>query len=164
MPVTPPPEKVLFQAKPHWIWLFRPALLMLFGLSCTCCSILAGTAKPSPGQRPPPETMIQTMIYISTCILALALLATIIAVLRYIHSNLILTNRRVIAEKGVFTQKSMEIFLWKVDSVYVETSPMGRTLGYGTVVILSGAAREPLGIYPRPQEIRQRIQEQVSKR
>lgn len=164
MPANHPPEKILFQAKPHWIWLLRPALLLLFGLSCTCCSIMAGSASPRPGQSPPPEKMIESMIYASTCIVALAVIVGIIAALRYIHSTFTLTNRRVIVEKGVFVQRSIEIFLWKVDSVYVETSPLGRFLGYGTVVVLSGAAREPLGIYPRPQEIRQRIQEQVSKR
>lgn len=164
MPPTPQPEIVLFKAKPHWIWLFRPALLMLFGLSCTCCSILAATAEPSPGRPPPPETMLQTMIYTSTCLLGLALIVTIIAVLRYIHSTFTLTNRRVILEKGVLTQRSIEIFLWKVDSVFVETSPLGRFLGYGTVIVFSGAVREPLGIYAKPQIIRQRIQDQVSRR
>lgn len=164
MPSTTLPETILFRARPHWIWLLRPALFMLFGLGCTCCSILVATAKPQPGQPPPPETMIQTMIYTSTCILGLALIVTIIAVLRYIHSKFILTNRRVILEKGVLIQRSIEIFLWKVDSVYVETSPLGRFLDYGTVIVFSGAVREPLGIYAQPQEIRQRIQNQVSRR
>lgn len=164
MPSPAPPETVLYQAKPHWIWLTRPALLMLVGLGCTCCSILAASANPPPGQPPPPEGMIATMTICSTCLLGLALLATIAATLRYIHSTFILTNRRVIWETGIFTQKTLEIFLWKVDSVYVETPFLGNLLGYGTVIVISGASRQSLGIYARPQEIRQRIQEQVSKR
>lgn len=52
-------------------------------------------------------------------------------------TELAITNKRVIAKKGLVQRETIEMFLNKVESVHVEQSVTGRVLNYGTV-ILSG--------------------------
>lgn len=156
-------ERTVYQAKPHWVYLLKPALFMVLGLSCTCCTGLFALAEPPPGQTPPPSEMIGCFVTISMIILGIALLGTIKAAIDFINSDFILTNRRVIVERGGIRHRSLEIFLKHVDSVVIETSPLGKLFGYGTVVINSGVIGPILIRISNPQEIRNRIQDQIAR-
>jgi uncharacterized membrane protein YdbT with pleckstrin-like domain len=158
-------EKTILHAKPHWIYLARPALLIFVGLTCSVCSILTGLSKPSPGRPAPSDSLISSMVSCSGCILMLGLILTILMIVMYFNSSFTLTNRRVIIEGGILNKKSHEIFLNKVESVYVERPLLGRMIGYGNIVITgSGGAKEPLRGFSDPQTIRNYIQEQVTKK
>ncbi len=52
-------------------------------------------------------------------------------------TELAITNKRVIAKKGLIQRDTIEMFLSKVEAAHVEQSVPGRVLDYGTV-ILSG--------------------------
>lgn len=163
MPIpSPSGERIIYKAKPHWIYLAKPIFLTLIGLVCTVCTLVLGTTKPPPGQPSLPNNTIEVFVTCSACIFAVALLGTIIVTLNYINSNFTLTSRRVIKERGGLKHRSLEIYLKQVDSVFVETSFLGKLLGYGTIVIMSGAVKESLISVANPQEIRRCIQEQIA--
>ena len=161
--VTPvrPGEYILYHSKPHWIHLLRSSLLVGTGLFCTCCTLFTAFSEPSPGRQPVSSETIQTLITCSTCLLAFALFSTFVSTLHYINSDFYLTNKRVISKSGGFRQKTLEIFFNKIDSLYVETSLLGRLLGYGTIVIMSGASEQRLFKFANPQQIRNAIVNQI---
>lgn len=158
----PPNEQIIYQSKPHWIFLAKPAALTLVGFFCTACTALTALAEPPPGQAPPPEGMLYTMGTCSACIFVAAFLVVLVRFTHYESAEFTLTNRRVILEHLQSRQHSLEIFLRQIDSVAVETSALGDLLGYGDVVIMAGAARQPLRRFANPQQIRHLIQEQIA--
>lgn len=100
----------------------------------------------------------------SGCILILAFIFMIVVLLAYRTARFTLTDRRVIKEAGILTTRTKEIFLSKVESVSVVTPLLGRLFGYGTVVITgSGGAAESFRWIENPQEIRNRIQQEISR-
>lgn len=64
--------------------------------------------------------------------------ASIITGIEYLTQHfliLVLTNKRVFMRYGIIQLDMLQFRLSKVESVEVETPPMGRLLGYGRVVI-----------------------------
>lgn len=72
-------------------------------------------------------------------------------ILRYMTSELALTNRRVVAKFGVLSTESQEIRLDKIESVGVHQSLIGRLFGYGSIVVSgTGGSRDVLPDIPDP--------------
>lgn len=158
-----PGEQVIYHSKPHWIILARGAFWTVIALVCTLCSILVGTTDPPPGQPPPPEGLINTLITCGACLFALALFSTLVALSRYLASDFVLTNQRVIEEiGGIIGKRSKEIYIKQIDSVVVHTPLLGNIFGYGSIIIKSGASDIPLANYANPQDIRHNINHQIS--
>lgn len=61
-----------------------------------------------------------------------------IAVIRYLTTELAVTNKRVIAKFGLIGRNTIEMNLAKVESIQVKQSILGRIFNYGSLVI-SGA-------------------------
>jgi uncharacterized membrane protein YdbT with pleckstrin-like domain len=63
----------------------------------------------------------------------------------YRTTELAVTNKRIIAKKGLIKRQTMEIFLDKVESVQVEQSVMGRIFNYGSLTISgTGGDKSPI--------------------
>jgi uncharacterized membrane protein YdbT with pleckstrin-like domain len=87
----------------------------------------------------------------SSVYLFLAALLLAPPVIRYFTNELALTNKRVIAKRGLLSLQTIEMRLEKIESIRVEQSIFGRLLGYGTVVIVgTGGTREPIPNIPDP--------------
>ena len=68
------------------------------------------------------------MLFVPT---ALAIKKTII----YTHTEIVLTNRRLICKQGVFHVRSKDIPLLKIQGVYVDAGFWGRFFNVGTIYI-----------------------------
>lgn len=68
----------------------------------------------------------------------LGLIFWIIAVLKYMTTELAITNKKIIAKFGFISRHTIELLLPKVESVQVNQSMLGRIFDYGSVVV-SGA-------------------------
>jgi uncharacterized membrane protein YdbT with pleckstrin-like domain len=76
-------------------------------------------------------------------------------VIRYLTTELALTNQRVIAKFGVIRRRTVELSLKRVESVQVEQGIIGRVFGYGSLVIAgAGRAAAPIPGVSRPMEFR----------
>jgi uncharacterized membrane protein YdbT with pleckstrin-like domain len=70
-------------------------------------------------------------------------------------TELVLTNRRVIAKFGVISRDTVEINIKKIESIRVKQGIFGRILGYGDVVVGgSGATHAPVPRIADPLEYR----------
>ncbi len=75
-----------------------------------------------------------------------------------------LTNRRIIAKKGIIRQHSMEILLDKVESITISQPLDGRIFGFGTVTVIgSGGTQELFKSISNPMELRKQVNSQISK-
>ncbi len=72
----------------------------------------------------------------------------------------VITNKRIICKTGLFSRRTLEMNLNKIESVNVDQGIMGRILGYGTITIIgTGGTRESFPDIARPVEFRKRFQE-----
>ena len=72
----------------------------------------------------------------------------------------VVTSKRIICKTGIFSRKTLEMNLNKIETVNVDQSIMGRLLGYGTITIIgTGGTRESFTDIAEPGEFRKRFQE-----
>lgn len=63
----------------------------------------------------------------------------IAATVRWAHTELVLTNRRVVRKTGVFNVETKDIPLHQILNVNVKINLLGRILNYGTITIATAA-------------------------
>jgi len=68
----------------------------------------------------------------------LGLIFWISAYLKYVSTELAITNKKIIAKFGFIKRDTIELLLPKVESIQVNQSLFGRMLNYGSIVV-SGA-------------------------
>jgi uncharacterized membrane protein YdbT with pleckstrin-like domain len=68
----------------------------------------------------------------------LGLLFWAIAAVRYLTTELAITNKRVIAKFGLISRSTIEINLQKIESIQVNQGILGRIFNFGSIVV-SGA-------------------------
>jgi uncharacterized membrane protein YdbT with pleckstrin-like domain len=91
--------------------------------------------------------------------LGLAILWLVAALIKRQSSEFVVTNKRVLMKVGVFTTRSIELLLSKVEAITVHQSLMGRLLGYGDIVLTgSGGTKEPFATIQSPLAFRNAVQ------
>lgn len=154
-------EVVLLQAKPHWIYLVRPAVMGLMGLLLSILSL------PALGYDYDPASLTAPFL---GCVGSMALCAgglmtvggvvgIVLVALAYSSWNLTITTQRVIAQTGILSRTSREIMLRQVESVSVRQGLLGRLVGYGNVVVV-GAGGTPIKVIAvsGPRLVQEKIQ------
>ena len=68
----------------------------------------------------------------------LGLLFWAVAAIRYLTTELAITNKRVIAKFGLISRSTIEINLQKIESIQVNQGILGRIFNFGSIVV-SGA-------------------------
>lgn len=139
-----------------------PAILTAFGLLCSLCT-LAASFGPPPGREPLPDGALETQTVCAACLLFWALIWTVIETKGYIESNFTLTNRRIILEEGGFRRRSLDMYLKRIDSLFVEQSLLGKLLGYGTINVRGGSDKPWRFKIANAEYIRNQIQEQIAR-
>src|ERR1700680_5185738 len=74
-------------------------------------------------------------------------------------SDFAVTNKRVMMKVGVFSTRSVELLLNKIEAISVNQSFIGRIFGYGDIVVTgSGGTREAFSHIEGPLEFRRAVQ------
>ena len=84
----------------------------------------------------------------------------VIALIRYKTTELVITNKKIIAKFGFISRDTIELLLPKIESVQVNQSILGRIFGYGSI-IASGAGnpQAPVPGISDPIEFRKKFME-----
>jgi len=147
--VLAPGERVVHRARlSHWNY----ALAYLVGLLC----ITAGVA----------AMFLQTekRVVIALAAAALGVLVLAVAAIRRASTELVLTDRRIIAKRGFIARETIEMNLAKVESLHVSQGLAGRMLGYGDITVVgTGSSLEPLRGISGPLELRRKLGEIAAK-
>lgn len=135
-------ETIQFETKPHWRGLFVPAIVLIatvFGMSWLYfwidSAMFGGT--------------IIRWIVLGGGILILALWA-VVPFLRWLTTEYVFTDRRIIVRSGIVTRQGRDMPLSKVNDVSFVVPMMGRILNYGALVIQSAGENEGLTIRDVP--------------
>lgn len=80
--------------------------------------------------------------------------------IKYRTTELAVTNKRVIAEVGFISRKTIELNLANVEGIQVNQSLLGRLFNYGSLTINgTGSARTPINGIREPLEFRRQFTE-----
>jgi uncharacterized membrane protein YdbT with pleckstrin-like domain len=96
--------------------------------------------------------------------LALLFAASLIGggIIRWLATEVGVSSKRVLIKTGLFSRRSIEVQLPKVESIGVEEPVMGRILGYGTVVVRgTGGTSETFRGIAHPNRLRRQVQEHI---
>ena len=119
-----------------------------------------------------PIVLLILIIWLSSKLHAIAVFFAVVfsiyvivrAVLVILTTEFALTDRRIIAKKGIIRQRSMEILLNKVESITISQPLDGRIFGFGTVTVIgSGGTQEFFRSISNPMELRKQVNSQISK-
>jgi len=73
--------------------------------------------------------------YIAIGLIVLGTFELLASFIRQISTELVITDRRVIAKHGFISTTSYELMMSKVEGATIEQSIIGRLLGYGTLMV-----------------------------
>jgi uncharacterized membrane protein YdbT with pleckstrin-like domain len=151
-------ETVLYRAHLHWIVLFWHAffgiLFQIAGLA-----ILFGTLMTT-GRDLGPRGGAVAIAAVTLVLAGIVILA--VGILRRSATEIAVTNKRVLIKTGFLSRKTVEIFLSKIESVVVNETFLGKTLGFGSVTVRgTGGTPEQFDRIARPLEFRRQVQGQM---
>jgi uncharacterized membrane protein YdbT with pleckstrin-like domain len=143
--VLAPGERIVHRAAiSHWNF----ALSYLIG---ALCLIGAAAAVYVDWQRGP---------LIAAALTVIGVAVIMVALIRRGTSELVLTDRRIIAKRGFIARATVEMTLAKVESLHVNQGLFGRMLNYGDVTVVgTGSSLEPLRGICGPLELRRKLGE-----
>jgi len=159
-----PGETLLYQTRHHWIVLLGPALLSLImdlaGIALLVAAFSGKTDKNVPTASR--GNGAEAMIIVAIILLLAGTAVLIYGMAKRNATEMAVTNRRVLIKTGMASRRTLDLMLGRVESIGVEETVVGRTLGYGTVVLRgTGGTPEPFVKIADPQEFRRQVQEQI---
>jgi uncharacterized membrane protein YdbT with pleckstrin-like domain len=135
-------ERVVYRTRLHWL-LFAVPVLFTVAVLLPVAWFLANGTWSSYAWIP----------------LAFGLLVLLVAFVKRQSSDFAVTNKRVMMKTGVFSTRSIELLLSKIEAIAVNQSFAGRIFGYGDIVVTgSGGSREAFSNIQGPLEFRRAVQ------
>jgi uncharacterized membrane protein YdbT with pleckstrin-like domain len=154
-----PGELVEYQTRLHWIVLFEFSVAA-FVLGFTGLVVVGGALF---GSNDSPSGMATMGVAIVGIVLMLLAAGLMWLGTRFrAATEMAVTNRRIIAKRGLLSTMTIELFLKNIESVRVEQGMLGLMLGYGDVVLRgTGGTRERFTNMDSPLEFRRQAQLQI---
>jgi uncharacterized membrane protein YdbT with pleckstrin-like domain len=154
-----PGETVAYQTRLHWIVMLRHILLALLLLAGSGALLTYLLKQPRTG-----STSEHLMEAGAAALLVCGLVAIFAGVVRRNATEMAVTTRRVVVKQGLFSRKTIEMLLNKIETVEVSEPMVGRMLGYGSITIVgTGGTSEPFHKIAHPLKFRSEVQQQLEK-
>ena len=151
-------EKIVYLARIHWIIFAFPAMVLLFTFL-----MLIYSPKLFPGYLPIIGIRMASLVLL--VLLAVLIFTTVSAFIRYTTSEYGITTKRVLIKTGWISRDSLELFIDKIEAIYVDQSIPGRVFDYGTLRIVgTGGTQDPFFYVPHPLKFRKIAQEQIDRK
>ncbi len=143
-------ERIVYRARLHRMIFIPPLVLALAGAGA---AIWINSYFENP----------QAAGIAGVAFLIVALLVAFPRCIRYVSSEFVVTNKRVIVKVGLIQRQTLELVLAKVETIGVEQSVLGRILNYGTIIVTgTGGTKEPFKDIARPLQFREQVQSQLA--
>jgi uncharacterized membrane protein YdbT with pleckstrin-like domain len=119
-----PGEEVAADLHPHWLFFFGPALALAASVVLGIVVLIAG-----------PGTVVNWMAFAA---LVLSVGWLLVRYLKWVTTNLTITNDRIVYRYGVVAKQGMEIPIERVNNVSFRQGILERIFGNGDLTIESG--------------------------
>jgi PH (Pleckstrin Homology) domain-containing protein len=151
-----PGEKVMYKTRLHWSVLIGSVFLALLFAGAGVALLLGGGPAMSGAQFKTIEMdTAYAFLLLSACFLLHGLI-------KRNATEMSVTNRRLVIKTGMFSRRTIELLLGKVESIQVQESFMGRMVGYGTIIVHgTGGTPESFHRIAHPLEFRRQMEQQV---
>lgn len=125
-------ERVSHRARQHWFVLLWGARIPIAAIiAALLLLVLSGNVQ---------DSTFRTFLGILTAVLFIGGLAFLAwATLRYLNTEFVLTNRRVIQVEGVINKRATDSSLEKINDAVLTQSIFGRIFGFGDLDVLTAA-------------------------
>ena len=91
-----------------------------------------------------------------------AICALVSGLIKRNATEMSVTNRRLVIKTGIFSRRTIELLLGRVESIQVQESFAGRMLGFGSVIVHgTGGTPETFHRIAHPLEFRRQMEQQV---
>lgn len=146
-------EEVLVDLRPHWLFLFAPAVV-------TAAAVAAAVAVVSQFSHAP-----VALVWVLVALVAVPLTWFGVRLARWLGSSLVVTTRRVVLRQGVFTRDVIQIRLQRIAEVHSRQDLWQRVLFTGRLVIRLSDEERPLVVHDvrRPRELQRVITRQLDR-
>jgi uncharacterized membrane protein YdbT with pleckstrin-like domain len=153
-------ESVQYQTKLHWI-----VVLGHFAVAVLCdvlaIAFLVSALSSWKGvEIAPPRSVLYAG---AAACFVLSGIFLLIGLLRRNATEMAVTNKRIIAKTGLADRRTIELLLSRVESIAIDEPPLGRILGYGTVIVRGiGGTPEAFERIQNPLKFREQVQSQIA--
>jgi uncharacterized membrane protein YdbT with pleckstrin-like domain len=138
-------ESVVFDVHHHLFVLWKPAALIIAFVAMWMVVLFLATSS-------------DWVVFAGLFVLFFLALFMAWRVQVWAHTNLVLTDQRLIYQTGVFTRRSREIPLAKINDVSFIQMVLGRMLGMGDLVVESASESGPFAYFNMPDPARLKTQ------
>ena len=148
-----PDETVALDLHPHWWYFFEAAVALIISIAA---GIAVRVLMDSSNTR-------KFLGYVVLVAIALSAIWLVIRYLKWVTTNFVITNDRIIFRQGVVGKSGVEIPLDRVNNVNFNQSAFERLLGAGDLLIESGGedGQQRFTDVRRPQRVQNLIHAQV---
>lgn len=148
-----PSETIIKKAEVHWsIYIPAIALTIIFApvfLFLVVSAIVGGA-------------QLSDFLSVMSVVMLFVGLPWAVAYMAKVSTELAVTNKRVIAKKGIISRKTVELNLSKVESLTVNQGLLGRLLNSGTLIVNgTGGVKTPFKAIDDPLSFRKAVNEQI---
>jgi uncharacterized membrane protein YdbT with pleckstrin-like domain len=135
-------ERIVYRTRLYWLLFLGPIALLAF-LTVPILWLIA-------------TQNWNNLAWLPIAIVALIMLG---AVVRWLTSDFAVTNKRVVMKVGVFSTRSIELLLSKIEAIAVHQSILGRIFSYGDILLTgSGGTHESFSNIQSPLTFRRAVQ------
>ena len=147
-------EVIKFETKPHWRALFVPIIVLL-------ATVFVGTALLSWLVTTWDLAFLNWVVFGGAALIII--LWALVPFLRWLTTEYVFTDRRIIVRSGIITRHGKDMPLAKVNNVSFFVPAMGRLLNYGALVIQSAGENDGLTIkdVPDVEDIQRNVYEYI---
>ena len=141
-------EQVLIACRQHWV-VFGGAITLL-GISFILFVVADGFIA---------QPLLRMLLeYSGDLGLLLAAINFVTAMVSWLSTEIAVTNRRILYKRGLFSRRTVEMNISKVETVDVVQGPLGMLLDFGDVIVRgTGGSFEPLRQVAAPLPLRNAI-------
>jgi len=138
-------EEVIRDLRPHWFFLFGPAVALVAALAL---AIWVGQADVS-----------EVVLFPILASAVVALLFFLVRYAQWMTTDFVLTTDRLIYRKGIVSRQGKEIPLERINDVSFQQGLAQRMMGAGDLMVESGGERgqSQFGHFAHPQDIQNEI-------
>jgi uncharacterized membrane protein YdbT with pleckstrin-like domain len=135
-------ERIVYRTRLHWLAVISPVILTAIVMAPIAWFLSTGTWS--------------SYAWMPAAIWLVVLAA---AVIKRQSSDFAVTDKRVMMKVGVFSSRSVELLLNKIEAIAVNQSFVGRIFGYGDIEVTgSGGTKEEFRNIQAPLDFRRAVQ------